>query len=82
MPTVMSVSGVRVVIYPTDHRPAHVHAVTGDKGAVIVLNCPDGPPELDENYGFTGKQLAVILATIATNLGALCAHWHRIHGHA
>lgn len=52
MPTVLRFDGWRVVIYPNDHRPAHVH-VKGARGeAVFDLHCPDGPPELRETYGF------------------------------
>jgi len=27
MPTVLRFEGLRVVIYPNDHRPAHVHVI-------------------------------------------------------
>lgn len=46
MPTVLRIHGFRVVIYPNDHRPAHVHLVGAGKEAVFHLHCPDGPPEL------------------------------------
>jgi hypothetical protein len=42
MPTVLRIGGLRVAIYPNDHRPAHVHVV-GDGEAVFLLNRPDGP---------------------------------------
>ena len=36
MPTVLRIGGLRVVIYPNDHRPAHVHVI-GDGEAVFIL---------------------------------------------
>lgn len=48
MPTVLRLGALRVVIYPNDHRPAHVHVLGAGGEAVFVLNCPDGPPELRE----------------------------------
>ena len=79
MPTVDSIAGLRVVIYPNDHRPAHVHVI-GDCEAVFKLNCPAGPPELRENYGFTARRLARIQAALTSRLTHLCAEWSRIHG--
>ena len=40
------------MIWPNDHRPAHVHVIGRDGEAVVKLNCPDGPPELRESYSF------------------------------
>lgn len=55
MPTVVVIFGLRVVIYPNDHRPAHVHVIGNGCEAVFNLRCPKGPPELRENYGFSRK---------------------------
>ena len=55
MPTVLKVFGLRVVIYPNDHRPAHVHIIGNGCEAVFNLHCPKGPPELRENYGFAQR---------------------------
>jgi hypothetical protein len=52
MPTVLRLGRLRVVIYLNDHRPAHVHVMGGGQEAVFKLNCPAGPAELRENYGF------------------------------
>lgn len=79
MPTVLSISGLRVVIYPSDHRPAHVHVIGNGCEAVFKLHCPEGPPELRENYGFPRKDLAKIADELAANLSALCNEWKRIH---
>lgn len=42
MPTVARLGGLRVVIYPNDHRPAHVHVIGAGNEAIFVLNCPGG----------------------------------------
>ena len=52
MPTVLSLDGLRVAIYPNDHRPAHVHVIGPGVEAVFDLRCPHGPPVLRESHGF------------------------------
>ena len=66
MPTVMRIGGLRAVIWPNDHRPAHVHVKSGRAEAVFNLNCPGGPPELRESYGFRLGELNGIEAALAS----------------
>ena len=80
MPTVLRLDGLRVVIYPNDHRPAHVHVIGAGGEAVFVLNCPDGPPELRESYGFSRKDVGNIAGNLAQHLSSLCPRWREIHG--
>ncbi|WP_409567689.1 DUF4160 domain-containing protein [Rugamonas sp. DEMB1] len=80
MPTVLRIFGLRVVIYPNDHRPAHVHVQGNGCEAVFDLHCPGGPSELRENYGFPKKDLIRIAGALATELDQLCAIWREIHG--
>jgi hypothetical protein len=80
MPTVLTIFGLRVVIYPNDHRPAHVHVIGNGCEAVFNLHCPKGPPELRENYGFTRKDLMKISGELTANLADLCSQWRLIHG--
>ena len=81
MPTLLRFAGLRVVIYPNDHRPAHVH-VRGPGGeAVLLLNCPGGPPQLRQSYRFKLAELRRIESRIAEELAALCAAWREQHGH-
>ena len=42
MPTVLWFFGYRVVIYPNDHRPEHVHVIGKGVEVVFEINCPDG----------------------------------------
>lgn len=80
MPTVDRFDGLRVVIYPNDHRPAHVHVMGNGCEAVFRLGCPHGPPELRENYGFSRSDASRIQVTLAKRLVQLCGEWSKIHG--
>jgi hypothetical protein len=80
MPTVLRPDGMRVAIYPNDHRPAHVHVIGGGREAVFNLNCPAGPVELRENYGFSRREIAPIQAVLTEHLEDLCRAWEEIHG--
>lgn len=76
----MPLNALRVVIYPADHRPEHVH-VWGQGGeAVFILNCPDGPPELREASGFTKKDVWRIETELGPHVPALCSEWSTTHG--
>ena len=81
MPTVLMIFGLRVVIYPNDHRPAHVHVQGNGCEAVFNLHCPDGPPDVQENYGFSKKELVKIADALSNNMFDLCAKWKVIHGY-
>jgi len=77
MPTILRLGGLRVVVYPNDHRPVHV--IGNGREAVFYLN---GPPELRENYGFSAKEIGRIKRRLTVNLALLCDEWRRIHGQA
>jgi Domain of unknown function (DUF4160) len=80
MPTVHRFDGRRVVIYPADHRPAHVHVIGARGEAVFILNCPDGPPELRESFAFGRPEVGRIKEALAHRIAALCEEWRKIHG--
>lgn len=81
MPTVLRIDGLRVVIYTNDHRPAHVHVIGPTGEAVFFLNCPAGPPELRECYGFRRAEIGRIQAAVADVLATLCDEWNKLHGY-
>ncbi len=81
MPTVLQLPGLRVVIYPNDHGPAHVHVIGGHE-ALFELNCRDGLVSLRKNFGFALHELNKIQKLLAEHLSTLCSEWERIHGHA
>jgi len=76
----MRLDGLRVVVYPNDHRPAHVHLIGRGCEAVFSLNCPAGPVELRENYGFPSRKVSHVLDVLTANLKDLCRAWEYIHG--
>ena len=80
MPTICREQGFRIVIYPADHRPAHVHVMRAGSEAVFHMNCPDGPPSLRENRGFDGPTLNRIKSRLMGCLDRLCQAWREIHG--
>ncbi|HWF02573.1 MAG TPA: DUF4160 domain-containing protein [Candidatus Angelobacter sp.] len=80
MPTVLRFDGLRVVIYPNDHRPAHVHVIGRGCEAVFNLNGPDGPVELRENYAFSRRETSQIAKELTKHLKALSHAWEEIHG--
>ena len=69
-----------MVIYPADHRPEHVHVIGADGEAVFILNCPTGPSELRESYGFSRPQVRQIKHELASKVAVLCEEWRKIHG--
>ena len=69
-----------MVIYPNDHRPAHVHVIGRGHEAVFHLNCPDGPVELRENYGFSKREISKIEIELTEHMAELCRAWEEIHG--
>lgn len=79
MPNVLTIFGLRIVIYPNDHRPAHVHVIGNGCEDVFNLHCPGGPPELRENYGFARKEITKIMDELTENLTFLCFSWRKIH---
>lgn len=79
MPTVLRFDGLRVVIYPNDHSPEHVHVIGADREAVFELHCPEGPVTLRESYGFTTRQLRRLMEQLSAELIELCSRWKSIH---
>jgi hypothetical protein len=77
VPTVLRVGGLRFVVYPNDHLPAHVHVL--GPGWVVVVNL----------HGLTvrevvgpGSQRDARLARDLTieHRAALLEAWRRFHG--
>jgi hypothetical protein len=80
MPTLKRIDSLRVVIYPNDHRPAHVHVIGNGCEAVFQLHCPEGPAELRENYDFPARDLGTIRTALVADLAYLCNEWRKVHG--
>jgi Domain of unknown function (DUF4160) len=81
MPTVFTIRNIRVVIYPNDHPPPHVHAVKRSGAfAKFELNCPEGPVVLVRQKDFKLVEINEIGNEIATQLQKICKQWSNIHG--
>lgn len=80
MPTVLRLGGLRVVIYPNDHRPVHVHVIGTDAEAVFNLESPSGPVTIRENYGFPRREVTRIERTLLSSVQQLYSAWEEIHG--
>lgn len=68
------------MIWPNDHRPAHVHAKGAEGEAIFIVHCSDGPPELRESFGFKLPEVNRIGDALGAKIAALCAAWRTIHG--
>jgi hypothetical protein len=79
MPTILRLDGFRVVIYPNDHSPAHVHVIGTTAEAVFELHCTEGPVTLRESYNFKKRELRRLMKELDWQLSLLCDEWERIH---
>ena len=80
MPTVLRFDGLRVLIYPNDHRPPHVHVIGPGREAVFVLNRRQEGVLLRENFGFNTRELRSIAAVLDQNWTKLHLAWEVFHG--
>ena len=80
MSTVLRIDGLRFVIWPNDHSPAHVHVFSADGEAKIELATADGFPRLAENRRMKPAELAKALAAVFANQQKLTAEWKVLHG--
>ena len=79
MVTVLRASGLRVVIFVDDHRPAHVH-VFGDGQAKINLLAANGVPDLVWSDGMTRSEVRRALRIVVEHQATLLTRWKEIHG--
>jgi uncharacterized protein DUF4160 len=76
VPTVLRIDGLRVVIYPNDHRPAHVHVIGPGWVVVVIL----AGPEVREAIGCNQSDARRALDLVAEHQETLLKAWSRIHG--
>jgi hypothetical protein len=78
MPQVLVQNGFRVMIYPNDHRPAHVHVYKS--GLVVIrLNNRRTPPSIREVVGMSRKDTRDALLLVTEHKEALVKEWRKIH---
>ena len=75
MPTIIRQDGFRVVIYPSDHAPPHVHVQKAGREAVIELN----PVKVKVNRRMSLAQLRSAKSIVRLNVERLLAAWEEFH---
>lgn len=70
------------MVYSRDHPPPHVHVVTPEGQAKILVEGSSGHPQLVWNLGVTRRELAMALGVVEQHREAILAEWKRIHEHA
>lgn len=81
MPTVHREDGFRIVIYPNDHLPRHVHVFKADGEVIIQLGSDIEDPLIDQIYGdISDKNIAKALQLVQIHQIKLLEAWRGIHG--
>lgn len=80
MPTIVKGSGLRVQIFPNDHRPPHVHVVGGGFHAVILIGDEGAAPEFFELRSGDDRLVRKALNLVAESQDLLVQKWKLIHG--
>jgi hypothetical protein len=80
MPTVLRVGRARVVIYPRDHAPPHVH-VFADGEVKIDLGGSAGPAFVIWADRAKAPEVRRALAIVERHRQMLLECWKDIHGH-
>lgn len=80
MATVHRFGPYRVVIYPNDHRPPHVHVIGPEGQAIFILRGRLGRPKLREVRGLNLRQAAAIADELEQVAERLLDAWEAIHG--
>ncbi len=77
MPTVLRVGGMRFVVYPNDHLPAHVHVL--GPGWIVVVNL-QGPKVREVVGPCTQRDARRVLDLAVEHRAALLEAWRQFHG--
>lgn len=81
MPTVLTIRGWRVVIYPNDHAPPHVHVIGPDAHARFQLLCDLGQVGFMDGFGLKAAQIRSLAQHLTQHISLLCDAWSRYHEH-
>ena len=79
MPTVLREKGYRVVIYPNDHQPAHVHVFKAG-GEIKVDISRLGNIQVITVVGMKSKEALIALKLVIEYQKFLLSKWEEIHG--
>lgn len=80
MVTILRIHGLRVVIFPNDHPPAHVHLIGSDGEAKVDLQGPGEQPVLVWADRLSRADLRRGMRTIGQHRDLLLQRWKDIHG--
>ena len=79
MPTIINKDGFRVIIYPDDHLPPHVHVIKDNEEVKIDLGNNDIPPSIIEAW-MNKKSTKKAMQIVMENQDILLKAWGDIHG--
>jgi hypothetical protein len=71
--------GLRVVVYPNDYRPAHVHVIGHGCEAVFNLNLPGGTGRAEGELRFSRREIDRILDFLDEHIREACQAREEIH---
>jgi Domain of unknown function (DUF4160) len=77
MPTIIRQNGFRIVIFPNDHIPPHVHVFKS--GAEVKIDLGDEPSLLSVEGKIGNKDLAKTLILVVEHRVELLEKWREIH---
>ena len=76
MPTIIEIDGYRVVIYPNDHLPAHVHVFKA--GSEVKVDIASDPPRPIKVSGtISNREIKAALELVANYRGQLLQEWKK-----
>ncbi|QDZ39388.1 DUF4160 domain-containing protein [Euhalothece natronophila Z-M001] len=79
MPTVLREQGYRIVIYPNDHQPAHVHVLKAGGEIKVDISKLD-EIQVIEVVKMKNKEALTALNLVIKNQKLLLSKWEEIHG--
>lgn len=80
MPTVHRLGNLRFVVFVDDHGPPHVHVISGDGEAKVLLGTPGVSPSIEWSRRFNRATERKILLETMTRRAQLLWAWHSVHG--
>jgi Domain of unknown function (DUF4160) len=81
MPTIKKKDGFRIVIYPNDHLPSHVHVIKSGSEVQVNLGSKEAEPSLVRIFGdISDKDVVRALDLVKEHQANLLAKWREIHG--
>lgn len=74
MPTVLRVGGYQLIMFTSDHPPAHVHVRREGRLAKVQLD----PVQFARTGGFNAREQSTILEIVRSHQEMLLAEWSKL----